>query len=541
MAENSRNNQNSKIKEITDKLEKGIAELFDSDRYKTFLSTMAKFHRYSVNNTLLIAMQKPDATLVAGYTDWQKRFGRQVLKGQKGIQILAPAPYKRKIETGLIGQDGKPVLGKDGKPVKTEKEVVVPMFHLVNVFDVSQTDGKELPSIGTTELSGEVHGYDRFFEALKRSCPVPIGFEKIYGGAKGYFHQEEKRIAIREGMSEVQNIKTLIHEMAHQKLHSIDDTIDTGEAMKKTASSKEVEAESVAYTVCQHYGIDTSDYSFAYVAGWSKDKEMPELKESLHTIQKASSELISLIDMKLAEINKEMANDRPAIGTEVLSCYVRITGKNCLEGREVFRVIGDREKLEAALQDIAATARRGIILDTESYLSREGIPALRQKADIESDLDSLKPEYSVDMDTGEVKRMNEPEESREEKANVLAFDLDRLAESFDPYDYRDRVDDPEQNVSETAEALLACSVLKLSGIRDYLKEIRKNAPELKDRCDVLESRLKEFLPAAEKTADHAIEVPSCRRSVMKDLIRRQAEVAGRSMQAAVLTDKERTI
>lgn len=303
--------QLDKVKEITDQLEAGIASIFESNSYKAYLATLSKFHQYSLSNTILIAIQKPDATLVAGYTAWQKQFGRQVLKGAKAIRILAPAPYKKKMEVDKTDpHTGEILTNPDGSSRKEIQEVMVPAFKVVNVFDVSQTDGKELPSIGVNELTGEVSRFDDFMEALKKTCSVPIGFEQIDSGAKGYFHTVENRIAIQEGMSQVQTMKTAIHEMAHQKLHSIKPETEHAEPADPseqdrahlTRNSKEVEAESVAYTVCQHYGIDTSDYSFAYIAGWSHGKETPELKASLNTIRQAASELITEIDAHLAEL-----------------------------------------------------------------------------------------------------------------------------------------------------------------------------------------------------------------------------------------------
>ena len=294
----SENKQLDRVKEITDQLEAGIHDLFESERYQQWLTTMSRFHNYSLNNTMLIAMQKPEATLVAGYTAWQKQFGRQVQKGEKGIKILAPAPYKEMVEMDKIDPDTRlPVLDENGDPVKEEQEVTRPAYKVVSVFDVSQTDGKELPTIGVNELTGDVERYEQFFEALKLSCPVPMEFENIQGGAKGYYHQTDKRIAIQEGMSQLQTVKTAIHEMAHQKLHSMENDL--------TKNSKEVEAESVAYTVCQHFGIDTSDYSFGYIAGWSEGKETPELKASLQTIRNAAKEMINDIEGHLLELTKE--------------------------------------------------------------------------------------------------------------------------------------------------------------------------------------------------------------------------------------------
>ena len=352
------------VREITDKLEQGIKELFESERFKEYLRTMSKFYHYSFSNTLLIAMQKPEATYVAGYTSWQRNFDRQVMKGEKGIKILAPAPYKAKEEREKIDPSTqKPILDADGKPVTETVEVMRPAFKVVSVFDISQTDGKELPDIIVDELSGSVENYAAFFEALKQESPAPIAFEDIPGGAKGYFSPVENRIAIQEGMSEIQTIKTAIHEIAHAKLHSIDQPepepswkivmisdggtkrdflsgfaseTEANEAaeregwrfvdenrfewrleveedtsavqeMRKDRHTKEVEAESVAYTVCQRYGIETSDYSFGYIAGWSSDKETKELKGSLETIRKTAAEMIDSIDAKLKVLLAEKA------------------------------------------------------------------------------------------------------------------------------------------------------------------------------------------------------------------------------------------
>lgn len=298
--------QFEKVKEITDRLEAGIQAIFESEAFKNYLKTLSKFHDYSLNNTILIAMQKPDATLVAGYTAWQKNFGRQVQKGETGIRILAPTPYKKQMEVDRVDPVTKQlILNPDGSTAKDLKEIMVPAFKVVSVFDVSQTDGKPLPTIGVNELTGDVQQYEMFFKALKRACPVPIGFEQIDSGAKGYYHTVDHRIALQEGMSQVQTIKTLIHEMAHQKLHSIDPKELPPEEPRLTRNAKEVEAEAIAYTVAQHYGIETSDYSFAYIAGWSQGKETPELKASLDRIRKAADEMITAIDDHIMYLQQE--------------------------------------------------------------------------------------------------------------------------------------------------------------------------------------------------------------------------------------------
>ena len=303
-----------KLKEITDRLEQGITELFESERYREYLRVMSKFHNYSFNNTLLIAMQKPDASLVAGFSAWKNNFERNVMRGQKGIKIIAPSPYKVKQEMKKIDpHTQQPIIGKDGKPVTEEKEITIPAYKVVSVFDVSQTEGKELPDIAVDELTGDVERYRDFFAALEKTSPVPIGFEQIPGSSHGYYHLEDKRIAIQEGMSELQTLKTAIHEIAHAKLHDIDLNAPENEQQPRVdRRTREVEAESVAYTVCQHYGLDTSDYSFGYVAGWSSGRELSELKSSLETIRSAAAEIINSIDETLAELSKAQDKEQTA-------------------------------------------------------------------------------------------------------------------------------------------------------------------------------------------------------------------------------------
>ena len=300
------NSQNSadRMKEITDRLETGIQELFESERYKAYLTSMAKFHSYSFNNTLLIAMQ--GGQLVAGYNKWRDDFHRNVRRGEKGIKILAPAPYKVKKEVPKLDEQGQPVMDKDGNPVTEKKEIQVPAFKIVSVFDVSQTEGEPLPSIGVDELAGNVEQYEDFFKALEQTSPVPMAFEDIPGGSHGYYHLIDKRIAIQENMSELQTLKTAIHEIAHAKLHAIDPEAPvTEQADRPDSRTREVQAESVAYAVCQHYGLDTSDYSFGYVAGWSSGKDLKELRASLETIRATAHELITTIDGHLAELQQQ--------------------------------------------------------------------------------------------------------------------------------------------------------------------------------------------------------------------------------------------
>ena len=345
-----------KLKEITDRLEQGITELFDSERYKEYLRVMSKFHNYSFNNTLLIAMQKPDASLVAGFSAWKNNFERNVMKGQKGIKIIAPSPFKVKQEMQKIDpHTQKPVIGKDGKPVTEEKEITIPAYKVVTVFDVSQTEGKELPDIAVDELTGDVDRYKDFFAALEKTSPVPIAFEKIEGGSHGYYHLADKRIALNEGMSELQTLKTAIHEIAHAKLHDIDLNAPKDEQPRVDRNTREVEAESVAYTVCQHYGLDTSDYSFGYVAGWSSGRELAELKSSLETIRNAAAEIINSIDGHIAEIQKAQDKEQKQLTPDDLE-----TGEKIQTPRGSFHVTAmSREQMEAAGYGVHHTSDDG--------------------------------------------------------------------------------------------------------------------------------------------------------------------------------------
>ena len=303
--------EKQKVKEITDKLEAGLKELFESEKYKSYLSTMSKFHNYSFNNTLLIAMQKPEATLVAGYQAWQKNFERHVNKGEKAIRILAPAPYKIKEERDKLDPvTGEMMFDENGMPQKEETEVTIPAFRAVSVFDVSQTDGKPIPELEVNELLSTGEGYEACVQALMNISRVPIAVVDIPGDSKGYFSTAEKRIAVQENMSESQTLKTMVHEVAHSMLHDkeVNQSMDIP---VKDRNTKEVEAESVAFTVCQHFGIDTSDYSFGYIAGWSSGRNMKELKSSLDTIRKTASELITGIEgaMQELQLNREMEQE----------------------------------------------------------------------------------------------------------------------------------------------------------------------------------------------------------------------------------------
>lgn len=305
-----------RLREITDGIEQGIKELFESEKYMRYLSVMSRFHRYSVNNQMLIYMQRPDATLVAGFSKWKNQFGRHVKKGEHGITIIAPTPFKKKIEQQKLDPDTMtPMLDKDGKVIVEEKEIQIPMFKPVKVFDVDQTDGKPLPELASS-LSGNVKNYEIFMEALRRSSPVPIVFEPIAENMDGYFDREHQRITIRSGMSQVQTVSAAVHEIAHSRLHNYEkmtELADDGENIlvpgEKDRNTEEVEAESISYAVCQYFGIETADNSFGYIATWSQEKELKELRASLETINKTSSELISGIEQHYREICKERGID----------------------------------------------------------------------------------------------------------------------------------------------------------------------------------------------------------------------------------------
>ena len=308
-----------RLQQITAGIEQGIKELFESEKYMRYLSVMSRFHRYSVNNTMLIYMQKPDATLVAGYNKWKNQFERHVKRGEHGITIIAPTPFKKKIEEQKLDPDTKaPILDAEGKAVMEEREVEIPMFRPVKVFDVSQTDGKPLPELAST-LSGNVQNYEAFMEALRRSAPVPLSVEPMAANMDGYFSPDQQRIAIRAGMSEVQTVSAAVHEIAHSKLHNYakaqEEAARAGDKeppKKKDRNTEEVEAESISYAVCQYYGIQTSENSFGYIANWSQGKELPELRASLETINKAAGELIADIDRHYKVICKERGIDLTA-------------------------------------------------------------------------------------------------------------------------------------------------------------------------------------------------------------------------------------
>lgn len=388
--------EKQKVQEITDKLEEGLKELFESEKYKTYLSTMSKFHNYSFNNTLLIAMQKPEATLVAGYKAWQKNFERHVNKGEKAIRILAPAPYKIKEERDKLDPvTGEMMFDENGMPQKEQVEVTIPAFRAVSVFDVSQTDGKPIPELEAQELLSTVEGYEDFVQALMNVAPVPIGFEDIPGDSKGYFHTEEKRIAVQENMSESQTLKTMVHEVAHFMLHNKEiNRDDLIEEPAKDRNTKEVEAESVAYTVCQHFGIDTSDYSFGYIAGWSSGKDMKELKSSLDTIRKTASELIIGIEGALRELqlNREMEQEQSK------ECILLIQNEDLTEFSLVNVRGMDTQELVAALTNMNEDDK----LSIQAYLESKGAWTTELGNDKTREFEEYHLDVRYNLDTDEI-------------------------------------------------------------------------------------------------------------------------------------------
>ena len=294
--------QGKDMDSIMQSLESGVEELFTSNRYQEFLKTMAKFHNYSFNNTMLIAMQRPDATLVTSYKNWQS-MGRQVMKGEKGITIIAPAPYKKMKEKEVLDENQRPIMGTDGKPKTEQVEVTVPHFKAVTVFDIAQTSGEPIQTLEPELLTAAVQDFDSFMQAIQKISPVPIRFDEIDGNANGYYHNADKEIVIKKGLSESQTLKTAIHETAHAKLH--DKEIMESLGVEKDRLTKEVEAESVAYCVCSSFGLDTSDYSFPYIAGWSSSREMKEMKASMDVIRKTAGEMIDQLTEELEIILEE--------------------------------------------------------------------------------------------------------------------------------------------------------------------------------------------------------------------------------------------
>lgn len=425
--------EKQKVKEITDKLEEGLKELFESEKYKSYLSTMSKFHNYSFNNIQLIAMQKPDATLVAGYRAWQKNFERHVNKGEKAIRILAPAPYKIKEEQDKLDPvTGEMMFDENGMPQKEEVEVTIPAFRVVSVFDVSQTDGKPIPELDTQELLSTVEGYEDFVQAVMNVAPVPIGFEDIPGDSRGYFSIEEKRIAVQENMSESQTLKTMVHEVAHSMLHDREVNRDSMLAEPaKDRNTKEVESESIAYTVLQHFGIDTSDYSFGYIAGWSSGKDMKELKSSLDTIRKTASELIKGIEGQL----QELQHNREVEQGQDITLLVRNTD---LSEYDLLNVRGmDTEMLLNSLLAMKGDDRQNVA----AYLEGKGAWVTLLADEQTEEVREYHLDYSYNTDTHEITDIQYAMKMGKEEKEPIEAQL--LYSSSDKYGIYQLKHDPE--------------------------------------------------------------------------------------------------
>ncbi len=462
--------EKQKVKEITDRLEEGLKELFEGEKYKSYLNTMSKFHNYSANNIQLIEMQCPDATYVAGYKAWQRNFERHVNKGERGIRILAPAPYKIKEEQEKIDPvTNEPVLDRDGMPVMEEVEIKIPAFRVVTVFDYSQTGGKELPGLGVSELYGDVERYRDFMEALERVSPVPIRYEGMEGDRKGYFIDLNHPISIKEGMSETQTAKTGVHEVAHAKLHAKEIEKETG--ISKDRETKEIEAESIAYTVCQHFGIDTSDYSFGYIAGWSSGKEMPELKSSLDTIRRTSSELIMGIETQLLEIEKERAAEQ---AQEDILLLVANTDRS---EYDLLSVKGmERADLLNALLSMKDDDRQSV----EACLERAGAWVTPLANERSEEVGEYHLDYAYDTDTHEITDYKALQEERE-KANI-------------PIEYGDvivRISTPDSGEYET---------IKITNMQSEVANVVYSIPFLQENewngnvLDYLQEKGFEFVP-----------------------------------------------
>ena len=484
---NSKNSAD-RMKEITDKLETGIMDLFESDRFQAYLDTMARFHNYSFNNTILIAMQ--GGQLVAGYNKWRDEFHRNVKKGEKGIKIFAPAPYKVKKEVPKLDEQGQPVKDKDGNAVTEQKEIQVPAFKIVSVFDVSQTEGEPLPSLGVEELAGDVERYQDFFKALEQTSPVPMAFEDIPGGSHGYYHLTEKRIAIQENMSELQTLKTAIHEIAHAKLHSIDPEAPAAEQQNRPDSrTREVQAESVAYTVCQHYGLDTSDYSFGYVAGWSSGKDLKELKASLETIRATAHELITTIDSHLAELQQQRQSQQEQAQPQAEEPAAEFVPETVYQVRSnpYHENGGERYLLQAYVTQENGMAKMGDILYRGSEEQCRALMGRLQSGELTPDqvkdlyaqeqqaaeqpaqdsvFSKLSPEQQQEM-TDNVKAVLQQDEAQQEAAyrlengNILFVQTSEEGFDYTLYgpDYKEleggQLDDTEYFLSEARDEILS--------------------------------------------------------------------------------------
>ena len=468
MADN--NTEKQRVQELTDKLEQGLQDLFNSDSYRNYLSTMSKFHNYSFNNTLLIAMQKPDATLVAGYKAWQKNFERHVNKGEKAIRILAPAPYKIKEERDKIDPVTQELLlDKDGNPQKEEVEVTIPAFRAVSVFDLSQTDGKPIPELAAHELLSDVEGYQDMIRAVEAISPVPIELEEIAGESKGYYDREAKRIAVQENMSESQTLKTMIHEVAHSKLHSKE--LEQDEQMKKDRNTKEVEAESIAYTVCQHFGVDSSDYSFGYIAGWSSGRDTKELRSSMDTIRRTASELITGIEEQLQELQRDREVSQEQTKESVL--LIQNTDLSEFSLLDVYGM--DRLELMQALSEMTDDDK----LSIQAYLESKGA----WTTEIGNQDSREYGEYHLDVryntDTGELIDMKERKAIYDKAMEPINADdvVIKFASAFESeWEVLKITNMSRDNVGKTLKDMAALDEKEWDG--NYLEYMEKRGAEI---------------------------------------------------------------
>ena len=446
-----------RLQQITAGIEQGIKELFESEKYMRYLSVMSRFHRYSVNNTMLIYMQKPDATLVAGYNKWKNQFERHVKRGEHGITIIAPTPFKKKIEEQKLDPDTKaPILDAEGKAVMEEREVEIPMFRPVKVFDVSQTDGKPLPELAST-LSGNVQNYEAFMEALRRSAPVPLSVEPMAANMDGYFSPDRQRIAIRAGMSEVQTVSAAVHEIAHSKLHNYakaqEEAVRAGgkePPKKKDRNTEEVEAESISYAVCQYYGIQTGENSFGYIANWSQGKELPELRASLETINKTAGELINDIDRHYKVICKERGIDLTAAPEPQLDPIEQLAADidQFSFDYDTYEYRDQVDNREDALRELTATLRSGDASGVRDWLQEfadENEPgeAVTKAAELLDRLDQLVPEPDPNLVkmADEARAMGVDTAWNSDKEFPVSFDTERTQPSAEAQEALLLVDD----------------------------------------------------------------------------------------------------
>ena len=446
-----------RLQQITAGIEQGIKELFESEKYMRYLSVMSRFHRYSVNNTMLIYMQKPDATLVAGYNKWKNQFERHVKRGEHGITIIAPTPFKKKIEEQKLDPDTKaPMLDQNGKAVMEKREVEIPMFRPVKVFDVSQTDGKPLPELASS-LSGNVQNYEAFMEALRRSAPVPLSVEPMAANMDGFFSPDQQRIAIREGMSEVQTVSAAVHEIAHSKLHNYakaqEEAARAGDKeppKKKDRNTEEVEAESISYAVCQYYGIQTGENSFGYIANWSQGKELPELRASLETINKTAGELINDIDRHYKVICKERGIDLTAAPEPQLDPIEQLAADidQFSFDYDTYEYRDQVDNREDALRELTATLRSGDASGVRDWLQEfadENEPgeAVTKAAELLDRLDQLVPEPDPNLVkmADEARAMGVDTAWNSDKEFPVSFDTERTQPSAEAQEALLLVDD----------------------------------------------------------------------------------------------------